>query len=443
MTRKLVLVNPVNPNLTGFTVRKKGRFPPLGLGIVAALTPGDWDIEIIDENIAPFAFKEADLVGLTAFTASVRRAYEIARIYREKGIHTVIGGIHASMVPEEAAQHVDTVVVGEAEGVWGDAIADFEAGRIKTHYHGTLPDLTNVPVPRRDLFSGRYRLASIQTARGCPMDCDFCSVTVFNGRRYRQRPVEEVLDELETIPNKLLFFVDDNIIGYGPRGRERALALFTGMIKRKIRKQWLCQASVNFSEDNEVLRAAFKSGCRLAFIGVEAECAEALEDVNKRENLKHAPDTYKKAFGNIRRHGIAVLGSFIYGMDSDTPEALDRRSKYILSGAIDVPQMTFLTALPGTRLFRRMKEEGRLLFTDFPNDWDRYHMAEVTCRPSLMTPQELHDTAASGTYRIYAAKTLRRMFFRTWLATRRLSAAIWALSSYRIYQDIYRGLNGA
>jgi radical SAM superfamily enzyme YgiQ (UPF0313 family) len=181
--------------------------------LVAALTPKDWTVEIVDENFAPFEYRKADLVGLTAFTATVNRAYEISGLYRKHGVATVMGGIHASMMPDEAMKYADAVVACEAESVWPQVIADFEAGKLQEVYNGELLGLKEMPQPRRDLFHSGYMFGSIQTSRGCPMDCEFCSVTAFNGNRYRKRPMEDVLDELQNIPQKRVFFIDDNIIG--------------------------------------------------------------------------------------------------------------------------------------------------------------------------------------------------------------------------------------
>ena len=203
--RRLLLVNPVNPARTGLTINRRSRFPPIGLGIVAALTPEGWDVELADENWEPFVYRDADLVGITAFTASANRSYEIAEVYRARGIPVVMGGIHASMRPEETLGFADAVVIGEAETVWAQVVADAEAGRLQETYHGGWPDLADMWPPRRDLFHPGYRFASVQTSRGCPMDCEFCSVTAFNGLRYRRRPVEDVLNELKSIPQRLIF----------------------------------------------------------------------------------------------------------------------------------------------------------------------------------------------------------------------------------------------
>jgi radical SAM superfamily enzyme YgiQ (UPF0313 family) len=436
MGRKLLLINPVNPHRVGLTINPSSRFPPLGLGIVAALTPAHWDITIIDENFEPFAFREADLVGLTAFTASVTRAYEIARMYRNKCIPTVLGGIHASMVPDEALQRVDSVVIGEAEGVWTQVIADFEKGKMQRVYQGEWLDLQEMPQARHELFHSHYMFGSIQTARGCPMDCEFCSVTAFNGHRYRQRPVDDVLDELEAMPQKMIFFVDDNIIGYGRQAAERALRLFKGIIDRGIKKDWFCQASMNFADDDEVLAYAAKSGCRMVFLGVEAENIDALSETNKKLNIRMGIDAYKGVFRRINRHGIAVLGAFIYGMDSDTPETLRHRTNYILKSGVDVMQTTYLTPLPGTRLFNKLRDEERLLYTNFPEDWVHFDMTEVIHHPRLMKPQELKEAMAESSRRLYSRRTLRRKFLKTWCATRSLTTAMWAYSSNKNYRNV-------
>jgi len=428
MRRKLVLVNPVNPNRLGLSINRSGRFPPLGLGIVAALMPANWDVELIDENFTPFAFSDADLVGVTSFTASITRAYDIAGIYRKKGIPTVIGGIHASMLPDEASEHVDTVVVGEVESVWHELLGDFERGKLKQRYQSQATSETVLQGARHDLFHPDYVCGSIQTARGCPMDCEFCSVSTFNGRRYRQRDVESVLDELETIRPQLVYFVDDNLYGYGAHAPERAIRLFKGIIERGIKKEWFTQASINFAENDEVLEYAARSGCRMVLLGLEAENPDALKDAGKRLNLRML-DEYEEVFRRIRSHGIAVLGSFIYGMDSDTPEALVRRTEFILNSDVDAVQISLMTPLPGTRLFDRLLCEGRLLYTNFPADWTRYDMTEVLFDPRRMKPKDLYHGVADACIRIYNPYNLWCRYLRTLATVRSNATAWWAYST--------------
>jgi radical SAM superfamily enzyme YgiQ (UPF0313 family) len=437
--KRLVLVNPVNPVRTGLTVNRSSRFPPIGLGIVATLTPEGWDVELVDENWEPFTYREADLVGITAFTASANRAYQIAAVYRERGVPVVMGGIHASMCPQEALSFVDAVVIGEAETTWPRVVADVEAGRLQPVYQGEWMDLQGLPHPRRDLFHPDYMFASVQTSRGCPMDCEFCSVTAFNGRRYRRRPPEEVLDELETIPQKMLFFVDDNVIGYGQRSRDQALALFHGMVERDLDKWWFCQASLNFADDEEVLHWASRAGCKMVFLGLEAEGVDALAEVNKQLNLRRGVESYETAFRRIHRAGIAVLGAFIFGMDADTPDKLRHRTDYMIRNGVDVMQTTYLTPLPGTRLFERLQQGGRLLYTDFPQDWDRYDMTEVIHQPGRMQPSALSQAMRACNRRMYARPVLLRKALRTLWQTRDLTATMFAWHSNINYRHVAIG----
>jgi radical SAM superfamily enzyme YgiQ (UPF0313 family) len=248
-----------------------------------------------------------------------------------------------------------------------------------------------------------------------------------------------VLDELESIPQKRVFFVDDNIIGFGKQDEERTIALFKGMIERRISKEWFCQASINFAGNEEVLEYAAKSGCRMVFLGLEAESTSALEDVNKKLNLRLGVSSYDDAFRRINRHGIAVLGAFIYGMDSDTYEKLQARTDYILKSGIDVMQVTYLTPLPGTRLFNKLKDEQRLRYVNFPSDWVHYDMTEVTHKPQSMTPTELAEAMNECTRRLYNSGTIRKKFFKTWRSTKNFTTAMWAYTSNMNYRKVAFG----
>ena len=436
MKRKLVLINPANHTRVGLTVNKSSRFPPLGLGIIAALTPPSWDVTLIDETWEPLSYRPADLVGITAFTATAPRAYEIARLYRSKGVSVVLGGIHASMCPQEAIQFVDCVVMGEAEAVWPQLLSDFEAGKLKTQYHGTWGELVGYPCPRRDLFNTGYMFATVQTSRGCPMNCDFCSVTAFNGRRYRRRPTMEVLNELFTVPQKMIFFVDDNIIGYGEESKKEALDLFKGMAERKLDKWWFCQASLNFADDKEILMWAGRAGCKMVFLGLESENEEALAAVNKQLNLKRKASAYADAFQRIHNAGIAVLGAFIFGIDGDTSIKLDTRAGYMIDSGIDVMQTTHLTPLPGTRLFDKYYSEKRLIYTDFPVDWSKYDMTQVVHRPAHMTAEELTASIIRCNRRLYSWPVLFRKACQTLMLTRNPVAAMFSFQSNVNYRNV-------
>ena len=381
--------------------------------MVAALTPATWKVILIDENIKPFRYRPADLVAITAFTSTVARAYEIATIYREQGTPVIIGGIHASMLPGEASQYADAVVVGEAEGVWLQVISDFEVGRLQKIYNAPPADLAQMPAPRHEIFHPSYLFASIQTSRGCPMDCHFCSVPVFNGHRYRLRPVEAILDEMESVRNRLIYFVDDNIVGYNEKAREHAALLFEGMIRRNLRKEWFAQASLNIASDPELLKLAARSGCKMLLIGVEAESEDQLRDTNKRLNLKMGVDNYAKSFRTIHRAGIAVLGAFIYGMDSDTPESLRKRTQYILRSSVDVVQASVMTPLPGTRLFEQMQRDKRLLPARLPQQWQHFHFTDVVFRPMHMDAEKLATEMNQAYASICSLNNLRKKFLKT------------------------------
>ena len=424
--KRLVLIKPVNPWHAWRARRSNGRVPPVALGILAALTPQDWQVKIIDENFTPFQYADADLVGLTALTSTAPRAYEIAARYRESGVPTVMGGVHATMLPEEAGQYVDSVVIGEAEGVWPRVIGDFESGKLGRTYRGGFPDLKDMPIPRYDLFPRRC-LGAIQTSRGCPMNCEFCAVTTFNGNRYRHRPVEEVLHELEKMPQKVVFFLDDNIVGHGKENEERAIALFEGMIKRGLNKFWFGQASMNFAGNQTVLEYAARSGCLLVMIGVEAEQPEALREIKKTANLRALKQSYQEAFRRIHQHGIAIHGFFMYGMDADTPDSLRRRAEFIRTCGVDSARISIICPFPGTRLYERMRQEGRLRYTEFPQDWVHYHFAGVAQQPKLMTPHVLEDLVSEGHRQIHGVGAVWSRFFRTLRTTRRVPTAVCAL----------------
>jgi radical SAM superfamily enzyme YgiQ (UPF0313 family) len=433
---RLVLVNPVNTVRSGFSVNQSSRFPPLGLGIVAGLTPESWDVELVDENSAPFAYRDADLVGITAFTSAANRAYEIADIYRSRGVPVVMGGIHASTCTDEALRFADAVVIGEAESVWEQVLTDAVQNQLRRTYQGEWLDPSQLPSPRRDIYDRNYMFASVQTSRGCPMDCDFCSVTAYNGRRYRRRPAAQVLDELETIPDDLLFFVDDNIIGYGSECRAQALAIFQGMVERGIEKRWFCQASVNVADDPEVLDWAARAGCRMIFLGIEAEDVDALTEVNKRLNLKRGVSSYAQTFDRIHQAGIAVLGAFIFGMDGDTPAKLRRRTDFMINSSVDVMQTTIMTPLPGTQLFRRLEQEGRLLFTDFPRDWSRYDLTDLVHQPKDCERDELRSVIHECVQQIYSLPVLKAKAKRTLDVTGSWAAMEFAYQANMNYHNI-------
>lgn len=250
------------------------RLPPLSLPMIASLTPDDFDISISDENISPIDFnKDIDLAAITVMTPLAPRAYEIADRFRAKGVRVVLGGMHPSFLPEEAIQHADAVVIGEAEGVWAELLEDFKQGKLKQFYKcSSFPQLENLPIPRRELFpsKGYFTVNTVQVTRGCPFDCDFCTVTKFFGNKHRYRPIDEVVVEVSSLKGKSVVFVDDNIIGNIPYAKE----LFKALIPLKIK--WLSHASINVARDEELLRLSAESGCVGYMIGFESISQESL-----------------------------------------------------------------------------------------------------------------------------------------------------------------------
>ncbi len=388
--KKLLLINPVGRR-SGFLLSKFSTFPPLGLAYVAAVTPDDWEIKIIDENFDKFEFEEADLVGITAFTSNIMRAYEIAGIYRERKIKVVMGGIHVSMLPDEALNYADSVVIGEAEGIWSQVIKDFEDNSLAKRYAGPQINLSKMQViPRRDLLHPGYLWHSIQTSRGCPFDCHFCSVSKHMGKEYRQRCANNVLNELKSIDSEYITFVDDNLIGYTEESRKRAADIFEGMIHHGLGKKWWMQTSINAAEDERVIELAAKSGCMFAFIGFETLKNNMLKDMNKGINLKVGVNNYKKAIDTFHKYGIAVLGAFIIGNDHESPQYYKELGDFLVHSGVDIVQISILTPLPGTRLMDQFQKEGRIIFQDIPGDWEKYRFSYMVHLPQGVTEDTIY-----------------------------------------------------
>ena len=447
MSRKyrLLLINPQNQYRTGFALTVTSRYPPISLGILASLTPDNWEIQILDENFNKFEETEdnnPDLVGITSFSPNVYRAYQIAAHYRKKGIPVVLGGNHATMASGEAAQYVDVVFKGEAETEWATLIRDFENNQLKNVYEGGRPSLEKMPPARHDLFHKDYIFSSIQTTRGCPFKCEFCSVHAFNGTKHRLRPAADILDEMEQMPSDFLFIVDDNFYGYSTKSKEHAYEIMEGMIKRGIKKQWFTQASINIADDDKFLKLAAKSGCREVFIGVESDDLEQLKSANKLLNARITPEKFKKKFRKIQKAGIAVLGAFIFGLDGDTKESIHRRARFIQKSGVDSIQTALLMPPPGTGLFDRMKREGRMRENNFPEDWQKYHSAEVVLDPDKMTAEELQHEMYIIWHKLYNKTAMRKRFLRTLWHTKNFKAALWAYVGNWHYRRIVFEMGG-
>ncbi len=382
---KLVLVNPRNRvSLYGDYL-----WEPLALGYVAAVTPPHWEVELIDEQceaMLDYTAIRADLVGLTAFTTQAPRAYEIARQFRARGIPVVMGGIHASLVSEEAARYTDSLFIGECEGVWPQVIADVERGRLAKRYDGGSNGASICHPDRRIFRKYHYEYVSAQTTRGCPMDCSFCSVTAFNGRAFRMRDIDDVVAEVASIPERDIIFVDDDLNGFSRKAKQRCLDLFRAMADARLNKSWITQVTINFGDDDELPQRAREAGCAGVFIGLESTDTKSLALIRKDgTSQRRGLDYYRENVARIRRHGIGVVGSFILGIDTqDMNTIASDILQFAEESDLDGLNPTILTPLPGTRDYARFDAEGRILFKNYPEDWEKYTLAfPVTSMPHV------------------------------------------------------------
>ncbi len=370
-----------------FLLSKKYLSYLLAIPTLTALTPQEHEIRVFDENIEDVDFSwGADLAGITVRTMFAKRAYAIAENFRQKGVKTILGGIHPSMCPDEALQYCDSVVVGEAENVWASVLRDAEDGDLKRIYKADgFAELKKSPIAVRTAISrGRYFSDVVQTTKGCPFSCEFCSVHAFDGQRIRNRTVEQIIREIQEINDspstykkkKAIFFADDNIIA----NRQFARELFIQLKQCNI--NWMCQASINISQEDELLSLMRASGCGAIFIGFESLSQKNLASMNKGVNRKFE---YETAIKKIQSHGILVHSSFIVGYDDDSQESFDKLIHFIQENNLLVPLINILTPFPGTKLFKRFEKEERILH----KNWDEYDTKHVVFSPVGMSAEEL------------------------------------------------------
>jgi radical SAM superfamily enzyme YgiQ (UPF0313 family) len=359
----------------------------LAIPTLTALTPPHHEIRVFDENIEDIDYTwKPDLAAITVRTMFAERAYEISKTFQANGAKTVVGGIHPSMCPEDALPHCDSVVVGEAEDVWSAVLQDAEHGCLKRLYKADKSaDLGIAPAPERSsLVRNRYLLDIVQTTKGCPFHCEFCSVHAFDGQTIRHRKIESVVQEIAALNNcdstyktkNAIFFADDNIIADKAFARE----LFSAL--RPYNINWMCQGSINISQDDELLELMRDSGCGAIFVGFESVSKENLTMMGKGINQRY---DYLEAISKIQSYGILVHSSFIVGYDFDTEAAFDELIGFIQESNLLMPLINILTPLPGTKLFKRLEEEGRILH----KEWSKYDTQHVVFSPARMSPEEL------------------------------------------------------
>ncbi|MCK4418791.1 B12-binding domain-containing radical SAM protein, partial [Candidatus Aerophobetes bacterium] len=355
---KIKLIGPTRYLENGKLLKsKKLMVPSLTFPLLAALTPPDIDVSTVNEICEDINFGEkVDLVGITSYTINIHRAYQIADEFKKRNVPVVMGGIHVSMEPEEAKQHADTIIIGEAEETWPQFINDFRNGKRKKVYKAEKrPSLANLPIPRFSLINKShyvdYQLIPIQTARGCPHSCDFCSVTKFSGRRYRTRPISDVINEIKTLGAKICFFIDDNIFASHSRTRELLKALIP------LRILWFGQATISAANDRELIELAQKSGCIELSIGLESLSRKNLESVGKTINIV---EHYEKNLKTYRKAGIRVAASMIFGFDDDESGVFKETYHFLMKNRLPYTYWTALCPYPETPLYKRLKDQGRL-----------------------------------------------------------------------------------
>jgi len=383
-----------NPFFSG----KAFRFSLLSLLSVAAESPADADVQIIDEQIDEIPWEaDADLVGITCMTALAPRAYEIASRFRRRAIPVVLGGMHPTLCPEEAIRHADAIVVGEAEGIWSKVVADAARGQAKGVYCNRRPSLAGLKQPPRHLLPpGKYATVNaVQATRGCPHACEFCAIAAFNGNTQRRRPVAEVIAEVKDLPGRTFIFVDDNLTADRDYARELFLAL------KPLGKLWVTQSTLAIASDPDTVRMMSEAGCVGIFAGLETFSSDNLGSVNK---TCHRVEQYREAIQLFHRHGITVEAGVVFGFDGDAPGVFQETLKALDDLEVDVVQVSIFTPLPGTP--RASLMAGRII----DRDWASYDFHHVVFEPARMRPADLqagHDWVT-------------RQFYRPWRIVRRL-----------------------
>jgi radical SAM superfamily enzyme YgiQ (UPF0313 family) len=402
---RIALVSPKGPlyRHRGGIFRKSLRYKPLTLTTLAALVPAELNAQVtlIDEGIAdiPDAL-DVDLVGFTVITGTAPRAYALSARLRERGIATVLGGPHVTLVPDDAQPHADAIVVGYAEDTWPELLRDFAAGALKPRYDQS-PDLSLAgrPFPKRELLPrDRFLTDNVfEATRGCVHDCEFCVVPSAWGRKPFQKPVAEVTEDirrhLATAPHRKLIFVDLNLIA----DRKYAAELFTALVPLNV--EWFGLSTVLLGNDEPLLDLAAKSGCRGLLIGLESISPASLKSTRKGFNK---PEDYAELVAKLHARKIAVQGCFTFGLDDDGPDVFERTAKFAVDAAIDLPRFAIVTPFPGTTLHKRLDAEGRIL----TRDWSLYDGQHVVFQPRNMSVRELQLGTERAWKQAYSVRSI-------------------------------------
>lgn len=371
--------------------------------MISALVPADVERRFYDDRLETIPFDEAtDLVAISVETYTARRAYQIASEYRSRGVPVVMGGFHATLCPDEVGTYADSVVTGEAEAVFPQVVDDYRCGRPDKFYQADSRPRMSV-LPDRSIFEGKRYLPIrlVEFARGCRFKCDFCSIQAFHSSTHNHRPVDHVVEEIRQVyrPRQLIFFIDDNITS----GLDEAKELMRALIPLRIR--WVSQTAINVAHDDETLELMKRSGCQGVLIGIESLSGETLQEMNKGFNLMQGGPSH--ALANMRRHGLAVYGTFIFGYDHDTPESIATAVEFAKQEGLFIAAFNHITPFPGTPLYDRLQSEGRLLHRAWWLD-EQYRYNMIPFRPRSMPPDELARLCVRARREFYSWRSILR-----------------------------------
>ncbi|MBV9865851.1 MAG: B12-binding domain-containing radical SAM protein [Abitibacteriaceae bacterium] len=389
MKVKMILPALTEATSPHFRPIKYSLFPPLGLAALAGYLDDADEVVIQDEHVERLDLNdEPDLVVIQVYITSAYRAYELADHYRQRGAYVCLGGLHVTSLPEEAAPHADTIFLGPGEDIWPAFLADYRARRPQKRYCSTVRSLVGVPKIRRDLIKRHLYLVpnSIVVSRGCPHQCDFCYIGAFfeGGKHFYTQAVDEALAEIERLPGRHLYFLDDHLLG----NKHFASALFDGM--KGMGRLWQAAGTVQSVLQPGLLEKAVEAGLRSLFVGFETLSPENLREQHKYQNLNR---DYNAAIRRLHSHGVMINGSFVFGMDGDDATVFERTVGWAVEQGIETATFHIMTPYPGTPLYKRMAEQHRLLHSD----WDLYDTRHVVYRPAQLAPEALE----AGYWRAY------------------------------------------
>ncbi|MBN1937031.1 MAG: radical SAM protein [Anaerolineae bacterium] len=427
----LTLIKPNIGRLEHSLFVDEARMEPLQLGVLAALTPPDVDVILYDDRIEPILYDEpADLVAITVETFTARRAYEIADEYRARGVPVIMGGMHATLLPGEVAQHADSVYTGDAETLWGRVIADARQGELKPRYNAPAGPPQPGTLTRRDLFKGKgyLPLTLLQFSRGCRFRCEFCAVSEYFGHTQYCRCVDEMAQEIRAQGRRHLFFVDDNLLA----DHQAAKALFRALIPLKVR--WVSQGSIDMTGDCELMSLMAQSGCLGHVIGFESLDPANLRAMGKAPNLLGGFERYEAQLETLRHYGLQTWAAFTLGHDHDTVESIEATMQWALEKKFAFAAYNVLMPYPNTPLYRRLQAEGRLLYD---GKWwlhPEYRFNYAAFKPRLMSADELTEAGFRCRVKYNSAGSiLRRAFdFKTHMRSP------YRLAIYALYNPLFR-----